>query len=326
MSNISVIVPVYKVEPWLRRCVDSVLAQTYSEFELILVDDGSPDRCGDICDEYAQKDPRVHVIHQKNGGLSAARNAGIERALANGSQWLAFVDSDDEIAPNYLSKMYGAVTERQADLCICDCQNIWSDGREDADELCIPDLVTTGRTLLEGPGVGYNWHFVIACNKLYRKELFNGLRFPLKCIHEDEAVYHHILGSARTVVCISDRLYHYYRRAGSIMGAGAGIKTVDYLTAKSDRVRYASKQGLPVLYQCSLKDFCIHFLEICYVPLMKEGKGTVYPRRAARAIRAILPDLRRSGLCSRKKMVHLLFFSFFPNLVLFLDRRRSKET
>lgn len=326
MPIVSVIVPVYKVEPWLRRCVDSVLAQICADFELILVDDGSPDRCGAICDEYAQKDARVHVIHQQNGGLSAARNAGIERALSNGSQWLTFVDSDDEISPDYLSKMYAAVLEQDADLCICDCQVIWSDGREDDDPLCIPELVTTGKALLEGSGIGYNWHFIIACSKLYRTRLFQDLRFPVGYIHEDEAVYHRVLGSANTVVCLPDRLYIYYRRADSIMGAGPGIKTVDYLTAKSDRVRYASKQGLPDLYHCSLKDFRILFSEICYVPLMKEGKGTVYPRRAARAIRAILPDLHRSGLCSRKEMIHLLFFSFFPNLVLFLDRRRSKET
>ena len=104
MPIISVIVSVYKVEPYIRQCVDSILAQTFTDFELILVDDGSPDNCGAICDEYAAQDCRVRVIHQENGGLSAARNAGIDWAFANSdSQWLAFVDSDDWVHPDYLA-------------------------------------------------------------------------------------------------------------------------------------------------------------------------------------------------------------------------------
>ena len=103
MPQISVIVPVYKVEPYLRRCVDSILGQTFTDFELILVDDGSPDNCPAICDEYARKDTRVHVIHQENGGLSAARNAGIDWAFANSdSQWLTSVDSDEWVHPEML--------------------------------------------------------------------------------------------------------------------------------------------------------------------------------------------------------------------------------
>ena len=104
MANISVIVPVYKVEAFLNRCVDSILCQTYEDFEIILVDDGSPDTCGALCDEYARKDGRVHVIHQENGGLSAARNTGIDWAFANStSRWLAFVDSDDWVCLLYTS-------------------------------------------------------------------------------------------------------------------------------------------------------------------------------------------------------------------------------
>lgn len=96
MSEITVVVPVYKVEQYLHRCIDSILVQTYRDFELILIDDGSPDSCGMICDEYAKSDSRIHVIHQENGGLSAARNAGIDWAFANSdSQWLTFIDSDD---------------------------------------------------------------------------------------------------------------------------------------------------------------------------------------------------------------------------------------
>lgn len=115
MAAISVIVPIYKVEAFLHRCVDSILAQTFADFDLVLVDDGSPDSCGDICEEYARKDGRIHVIHQKNGGLSAARNTGIDWAQANsGSQWLAFVDSDDWVHPDFLRRLYTMVQKRGA--------------------------------------------------------------------------------------------------------------------------------------------------------------------------------------------------------------------
>ncbi len=114
MSTVSIIVPVYKVEPYLRRCVDSILAQTFTDFELILVDDGSPDNCPAICDEYVEKDDRVHVIHQENGGLSAARNAGIDWAFANSnSQWLNFVDSDDWVHPEYLERLRNAAGNKE---------------------------------------------------------------------------------------------------------------------------------------------------------------------------------------------------------------------
>ena len=120
MAQISVIVPVYKVEPYLRRCVDSILAQTFTDFELILVDDGSPDNCGAICEEYEKKDSRVHVIHQENEGLSAARNAGIEWVFANSnSEWLNFVDSDDWVHPQMLERLYHAVLEHNVKVSIC---------------------------------------------------------------------------------------------------------------------------------------------------------------------------------------------------------------
>ena len=123
MAQISIIVPVYKVEPYLRRCVDSILNQSFLDFDLILVDDGSPDTCGVICDEYAAKDSRVHVIHQKNGGLSAARNAGIDWAFAHSdSSWLTFVDSDDWIHPQMLEALHNAVRKDDTSVAVCGYQ------------------------------------------------------------------------------------------------------------------------------------------------------------------------------------------------------------
>ena len=119
MPQISVIVPVYKVEDCLNRCVDSILKQSFSDFELILIDDGSPDQCGAICDEYAKKDNRIVVIHQNNGGLSAARNAGIDWAFANSqSEWLTFIDSDDWVHPEYLERLLNAAITQNVSISV----------------------------------------------------------------------------------------------------------------------------------------------------------------------------------------------------------------
>lgn len=122
MCEISIIVPVYKVEPYLRKCVDSILAQTFTDFEVILVDDGSPDNSGKICDEYASKDSRVRVIHKKNGGLSSARNAGID--VARG-KYLGFVDSDDYIEKDMYELLYDNIVKEQADLSICGIYDVY---------------------------------------------------------------------------------------------------------------------------------------------------------------------------------------------------------
>lgn len=135
MPTISVIVPVYKVEPYLNRCVDSILRQTYQDFELILVDDGSPDRCGEICDGYARQDSRVHVIHKENGGLSDARNAGIDWVEANSdSRWLIFADSDDWVHPELLARLLDAATAFDLKISVCGYQET-----EGADPAVLPE-------------------------------------------------------------------------------------------------------------------------------------------------------------------------------------------
>ena len=132
---ISVIVPVYKVEKYLKKCVDSLICQSYPNLEIILVDDGSPDNCGKICDEYAKKDDRVVVNHKENGGLSDARNAGLDWIFSNSdSEYVTFIDSDDWVSEYYLEKMYSALMSDGADLSICNFKKI--------DEICVKDVYT----------------------------------------------------------------------------------------------------------------------------------------------------------------------------------------
>ncbi len=238
MAKISVIVPVYKVEPYLHRCVDSILAQTFSDFELILVDDGSPDNCPVICDEYAQKDSRVVVIHKKNGGLSSARNAGLDWAMANSqSQWIAFVDSDDWVHSLYLEKLYAAVTEENVQVSICLYAETYGDHPPFQEPLS-PEGTTLNRQQLQELSLQVKDVAVVAWNKLYQKELFAKIRYPLGKLHEDEFTTHRILWGAEKGVLLQDVLYYYFQRSDSIMGRPFTAANLDANEAFQEQIRF----------------------------------------------------------------------------------------
>ena len=247
MAQIAVIVPVYKVEPYLRRCVDSILKQTFTDFELILVDDGSPDNCGAICDEYAQKDSRVHVIHQANGGLSAARNAGIEYCLSKSeSQYISFIDSDDCVSFLYLEKLYKAAVDNQADISIC--------GHTSFSAQELPDYSQTnfsGSLLLDkaqGCQMLYECktnhaYFVVAYCKLYKAELFRSIRFPVGRIHEDQFTTYKLFYTANRIVEIGECLYGYFLNENGIMRSPFSIKRFDDLFALDEAISFFRRHG-----------------------------------------------------------------------------------
>ena len=218
---ISVIVPVYKVEPYLHQCVDSILAQTFTDFELILVDDGSPDNCGRICDEYAKQDDRVRVIHQENGGLSAARNAGIDAAKG---EYITFIDSDDVVTYNYIEVLYENMLNNNADVTVCSIHEFTDDSEIETCFNVKNILKLTGKEacLSIYRHSGYLW--VSAYAKLYRKALFNGIYFPVGYIHEDQATIPKVLYGADNVVIIDCIAYWYRLRQGSIMRDGFDVR------------------------------------------------------------------------------------------------------
>lgn len=229
---ISVIVPIYKVERFLPRCVDSILNQTFSDFELILVDDGSPDRCGEICDQYAQIESRIRVIHKENGGLSDARNAGL--AVAQGD-FISFVDSDDWLAPQYLEKLLNGLHEADAD--ICECEVYRTSGESCGESAPSPHIVFDTVHALEHLIQDRQLHQYV-WNKLYRRETIGCISFVKGKTNEDEFWTYQVFGQAKRVVKISDVLYNYYQRPDSIMGAGYNIKRLDALEAKIQRQQY----------------------------------------------------------------------------------------
>ena len=224
--KISVIVPVYKVEPFLRRCVDSILAQTYTNLEIILVDDGSPDSCPMICDEYVVKDSRIHVIHKENGGLSDARNAGLQ--IATG-EWLSFIDSDDWIEPCMYDNLLNNACKNDAQISVGGVfdELLTDDGTIITKVTPYQSVTIESRKKLQAMK-----HFLSnpwsAWDKIYRHEIFDGIRYPVREINEDEAIALYLLDRCERVVYTNEPLYHYIRRPESITTSSFSLKKLDW--------------------------------------------------------------------------------------------------
>nr|MBQ6242121.1 glycosyltransferase family 2 protein [Lachnospiraceae bacterium] len=254
-DTISIVVPVYKVEGLLDRCVESILGQTFPDWELILVDDGSPDSCGALCNAWAEKDSRISVIHQENGGLSAARNSGIARASG---EWLAFLDSDDWWAESFLEEMLAAAQQQEADLAICGWTFEYEDGRAPEDRLPAPGVFTSREALmtLSGPdGVLY----VTAWNRLIRRSLWGDLQFPPGKLHEDEFTAHLLLDRTEKTAVLARPLVHYWQRGGSITAVSGNLKHWDGTEAIAERYRYFQEKGYTELLPPTFRKFLYHY-------------------------------------------------------------------
>lgn len=222
MQNlISVIVPIYKVEAYLDECVSSIVVQTHKNLEIILVDDGSPDHCGAMCDAWAAKDSRIQVIHKENGGLSDARNAGIDAATG---AYIAFVDSDDWIKPEMYETMLAALTRENADICASSILSCFSDRQVKWG--CMEFATGNSEQILS---MLYNdaAYPVSAWNKLYRRELWAETRFPKGKICEDAFTTYLLVHQANKIVQIPDALYCYRIRENSIMTSAFSSKRMD---------------------------------------------------------------------------------------------------
>ena len=233
---ISVIVPVFKVENYLEKCVDSITNQTYKNLEIILVDDGSPDNCPKMCDEYAKKDERIKVIHKANGGLSEARNYGIE---ALKGKYITFVDSDDYLNLNFVKTLHDNLVETKANMSIVGFKEVFENSQEDlkqeseSEVLCFDNTNKFQQLYLE-----HKLNFVVAWGKLYERQIFENLKFPVGKFNEDEFVAHLVIDKCKKI-CFSNKPYYYYlQRANSIMHMELSEKHLDVLEALENRINF----------------------------------------------------------------------------------------
>lgn len=308
-ESVSVIIPVYKVEAWLDRCITSVQNQTYQQLEIILVDDGSPDRCGVICDAHARNDQRISVIHKQNGGLSDARNAGIEKATG---QYLVFLDSDDWVHPSFIARLHALLHAAQADLAICHYLQV-SDERqahlpEDA-HYSIYEL--NSHEALRELAFDRYMPFVVAWGKLYKKELFDQVRFPVGKIHEDEYVAHQLIYKARKVVYTEEPLLYYWQRSDSITGKDFDVTYRLHVgDAFMNRAAFYAAIGMP---ECRDKVYRDAFM--IYRDVFSRGKTGLPDRQSL--YRVLKTRLREGHYSIRFKLYYELFFICPPMIGLF---------
>ena len=244
---ITVVVPVYNVENYINKCIDSILDQTYKNLEIILVDDGSEDNSGIICDEYKKKNSNITVIHKVNGGLSDARNAGIN--IAHG-KYIAFIDSDDFIDNRMIEVLYNALKKNNADISICGIQIVKNLKREIKKSEKKGYIETVNQ--YQAYKNLYNnkaMETVVAWNKLYKIDLFKNIRYPIGKINEDAFVIHHLISKTNKIVYVSDKLYYYIKRKNSIMGKKFNQKRLDVLEAYEDRMKFFKDNNMNELYE-----------------------------------------------------------------------------
>lgn len=255
MSKLTIIIPVYQVKPYLDRCLNSILAQSFKDFDVILVDDGSTDGSQDICDKYAEQYNNIQVIHKRNGGLSSARNTGIEAAT---SKYIMFIDSDDMIHSKAAEMQISLLERHNADTCICSLQRFTNEN--DIDIFSNSNFKKISViTNLEAEEQLFNKkitaNFVSACGKVFKRELFDNVRFPEGRLFEDEFVTYRIYYNCSKILVLDDALYYYYVNENGITQNLTLNKRFDEYDAQEERISFFKNNNCIKLYHLSLLEF-----------------------------------------------------------------------
>lgn len=303
-KKITIIVPVYNVEDYIDRCIKSLVQQTYRELEILLVNDGSKDSSAAKCHKWALEDGRIRVIDKKNGGLSDARNAGINEATG---EYLLFIDSDDFVKEEMVEEMLSKLEQEQAEICVCDMEYYYDDGHTEFSQ----GGEFKSSSVEENPKLIQINNS--ACNKLFVASLFKEIRFPLGKVYEDLATIPKVLFEAKKVVKVNKPLYVYYQRAGSIAHT-ASKKIFDIYDAIFSCIKYmeeknASKEVMEELYHM----YVIHGLDLTTIRIKNFDDHRLieeYLRENMKYLRKHYPEYRSDKLLKsmswKKKMIFKL--------------------
>ncbi len=308
-DKISVIVPIYNIEKYIYRCINSILNQTYENLEIILVNDGSTDMCPKICDEYQKRDSRICVIHKENGGLSSARNAGLD--VAHG-EYIAFIDGDDYIDPHMLENLYFELIKSQADFSVCNVQYVDEYGEkliQYPDDYLKYEVLDANEVFLKSLEQ-YGYYLVVVWNKLYKRALWNKYRFPETRYHEDEFSFHPVLEQCKKIVCIKEACYFYVQHEGSIMSIPSITKIFDALEAFIERMQFFQKsQMTDCLVIQDIKTFW--FIQEGY-RLCKSKQDRIQYQRIKNRYYELHNYIIRNYDYPKRARIKIAIFRFFP--------------
>lgn len=269
---ISIIIPCYKVEKYLSKCIDSIINQSYTNLEIFLIDDGSPDNCGKICDNYAQKDLRIKVIHKTNGGLSDARNVAIDKMTG---EYVVFVDSDDYIAPTHIEGLYDMIQRNQAEISINTFTSFY-DGtkplptKKSSKEYVFSGLEATEKMFYQEMFDNSAW------GKMYKASLFYNIRYPKGLLYEDLPTTYKLMLKASKVVYNNNQTYYYLLRGDSIEGSKFSSEKLNSALKLMELMEYDKQSFQPIIksYYCRMVSFTFHM--ILQMPKQYEHKSYFY--------------------------------------------------
>lgn len=252
---VSIVVPVYNVEKYLKKSIESILNQTYKNIEILLVDDGSTDSSGQICDSFSKVDPRIRVFHKANGGLSDARNFGIEQMKG---QYVAFIDSDDYISKDYVWKLYSSIKNNDSEVSICSFSLVDEKGEKIKDELLDSgEICLTGQQILEKVLTADGYRYVVAWNKLYRSTLFEKFQFKKGMLYEDEFLNYPLFWECQKVSIVEKPLYLYVQREGSIVQSNMTLEKIKMKDEMhTSRIEFYSEKGHSFLHEKACQQYC----------------------------------------------------------------------
>lgn len=313
--KISVVLPIYNVIEYLDDCVKSILAQSYPTFELILVDDGSTDGSQTLCDQYKQIDERITVIHQKNGGLSAARNTGIRYAHG---QYITFIDSDDFVAHDYIEKLYCSITESDSDISMCDFQKV-------AEEASLENIKTKCSTEVKPLSLNKedtirkvydeNFHGIdfVSWAKMYKIDLFrkNNIYFPEGKLHEDAFTTYKLIYFSEKIAYINIPLYFYRIRSGSIMTASFSEKRLDMIEATREEYQFFKEIQNYELMKIALWD---HLHKVKYILKMLETSSDDTRKFTKKVCEDLNKDLNE---CRKYISIPIIKYVYYKGLAKF---------
>ena len=250
---ISVIIPIYNVEQYLKRCIDSVLSQTYTNLEIWLVDDGSTDGCGGICDEYAEKDGRIKVIHKENRGQAEARDAALDKMTG---EYVTYVDSDDFTRNDMIEKLLEVLSESDADMAVCGFESGKDDSFKSKEKSDYAVTIWNDDTKYDCLFDDKYRNFIACpCGKLYKSNIFESIRYPAGKIYEDEFTIHYIIEKCNRIVFIDERLYYHFERKGSTTRSGYSLRSLDAVEAMEDRCGFFEAIGDKYLIMRCYKEY-----------------------------------------------------------------------
>ena len=305
---ISIIVPLYNVAAYVEASLDSVLAQTHTNWELILVDDGSTDGTASVCDHYAERDSRIRVFHKKLGGAADARNAGLDEARG---RYITFLDGDDYLSRDMMACLLAALLREDADVSMCNYITVQGrgGGRGHREEPIVPGVISGVEAVMRTFGDG-SIPYVVPWNKLYKRELWDGIRFPSGQIREDEFVAHRVLSRCKRVVLIEDALYYYTQRSDSAMTNSSPAMEAAYYASMLDKCICVDELGE---HEFAAEQFTFWSMAAskCCVELRNEPEAWDALRALRRQYRAAF-FLRKN--CNRRQRMHLDLIYVSPRL------------